>query len=82
MAKSFFSVVNTVLCLGLNLLLKKLGVAEKYRYLLWCVVAVNEIRGIAMGAVASKPVVEEAAHYLNAIKPFLTQVAKFIVQYM
>lgn len=39
-------VVNTILCLGLNIVIERLGLNPRWRYLLWSVIAANEIRGI------------------------------------
>lgn len=41
-------IANTVLSLGLNLVIARLGIDPRWRYILWGVVAANEIRGIAV----------------------------------
>jgi hypothetical protein len=41
-------VLHTILCLGLNLVIARLGLDPKWRYLVIGLLVVNEIRGIAM----------------------------------
>jgi hypothetical protein len=41
-------ILNTTMSLGLNLLIPKLGLNPRWRYLLWCVVIANELRGLAV----------------------------------
>lgn len=38
-------VLNTIFCLGLNLIIKQLGLDPRWKYALWAFVACNEIRG-------------------------------------
>jgi hypothetical protein len=39
-------VAHTVLCLGLNLLIARLNLDPRWRYVLWTVIVLNEIRGL------------------------------------
>ena len=40
-------ILVTTLSCGLNLLIERLGLNPRWRYALWGVIALNEIRGIA-----------------------------------
>lgn len=41
-------IINTVLSLGLNLVVKRLGIDPRWRYLMWGAIALNELRGLAV----------------------------------
>lgn len=55
-------IAETVLSLGLNLLIARLGVNPKWRYAIWGVIAANELRGAYVvyefGAAAFRAVVQ------------------------
>lgn len=38
--------LHTVLCLGLNLVIARLGIDPRWRYAVWGLIALNEIRGL------------------------------------
>ena len=40
--------LNTVLSLGLNLVIERLGMDPRWRYALWSLIALNEARGLAV----------------------------------
>ena len=40
--------LHTVLCLGLNLVIARLGLDPRWRYALWALIVANEIRGLAV----------------------------------
>lgn len=40
--------INTVLSLGLNIVVERLGLNPRWRYLLWGIIVANEIRGAAV----------------------------------
>ena len=50
----FLHILNTVLSLGLNLLIARLGLNPRWRYAVWTMVILNELRGIAVVAEVGK----------------------------
>ena len=43
---TFWRVANTLLCLGLNLLIERLRLDRRWQYGLWVLIAANEVRGL------------------------------------
>ena len=39
-------VANTLICLGLNLVIERFDLDRRWQYLLWLAIAVNEARGL------------------------------------
>lgn len=47
-AQTTVRVLHTVLCLGLNLVIARLGLNPRWRYAVWALIALNEIRGVVV----------------------------------
>lgn len=41
-------IINTLLSLGLNLLIARLGLSPQWRYAVWALIAANELRGLVL----------------------------------
>ena len=41
-------IAHTVLCLGLNLVIARLGLDPRWRYAVWGLILANELRGLAV----------------------------------